>query len=112
MISSEVVLRSTDEVVEVAVVDPDHVRAELERAVEVGLVVDLDQAVEVEQPRLLVEQAEGVVVERADDQQHRVRAVDRGLVELVGVDDEVLAQDRQPAWRPAPRAGRRASRRS
>ena len=38
-----------------------------------------------------------VVVEGADDQQHRVGAVDRRLVELVGVDDEVLAQDRQVA---------------
>ena len=59
--------------------------------------MDLDQAVEVEAARLVVELAQLVVVEGADDQQHRVGAVDRRLVELVGVDDEVLAQDRQVA---------------
>ena len=51
-------------------------------------------------------------LERGDDQQHRVGAGGRRLVQLVGVDDEVLAQDRQRASPRAPRAGRRASRRS
>ena len=55
---------------------------------------------------------EVVGVERGDDQQDRVGAGRRRLVELVGVDDEVLAQDRQARSPRAPRAGRRASRRS
>ena len=38
---------------------------------------------------------EVVVVEGRDDQEDRVRAGDRRLVDLVGVDDEVLAEDRQ-----------------
>ena len=53
-----------------------------------------------------------LALERGDDQQDRVGAGDRRLVELVAVDDEVLAQDRQVASPRAPRAGRRASRRS
>jgi hypothetical protein len=62
--------------------------------------VDLDQAVEVEQPRLLVEQRQVLVLQRRDDQQHGVGTVHRRLVELVDVDDEVLLQDRQARRRP------------
>ena len=49
--------------------------------------------------RLAVQRAEVACVERGDDQQHRVGAGRRRLVHLVGVDDEVLAQDRQRAGR-------------
>ena len=64
------------------------------------LVVDLDEHVEVEIERRAVQRsASVVVVERGDDQQDRVGAGRRGLVDLVGVDDEVLAQDRQRAGR-------------
>ena len=59
----------------------------------------LDQAVEVDRARLLAQRAQVVVAEGGDDQQHRVGAVDRRLVELVGIDDEVLADDRQVAGR-------------
>ena len=38
-----------------------------------------------------------LVAQRGGDQQHRVGSVNRRLVELVGVDDEVLADDRQIA---------------
>ena len=83
MISSRVVSRSTSSVVEVAVVDPDHVAAELQRPLELGLVVDLDETIEIEQAGFLVEQPQIVVVERGDDQQDGVGSVDRRLVELV-----------------------------
>ena len=84
--------------VEVAVVDPDHLGVELKRALELAVVVDLDQAVEVEPPRLVVDRARARRrSSAADDQQHRVGAVDRGLVQLVRIDDEVLAEDRQLA---------------
>ncbi len=72
-----------------------------------SLVVDLDQAVEVEPAGLLVQRRQQLASSRArDDQQHGVGAVDRRLVELVGVDDEVLAQDRQVAGGARRRAGR------
>jgi hypothetical protein len=61
------------------------------------LVVDLDQAVEVQPAGLSVELRQAPVVEDASYQQHRVGPVHRRLVELVGIDDEVLAQDRQVA---------------
>ena len=61
--------------------------------------MDLDEDVEVEAERLAVQEREVVVVERGDDQQDRVGAGHRRLVDLVGVDDEVLAQDRQRAGR-------------
>ena len=68
----------------------------LQRALELALVVDLDEHVEVERARLARRaRARSSRLERGDDQQHRVGARGRGLVDLVGVDDEVLAQDRQ-----------------
>ena len=45
--------------------------------------------------RLAVQRGDPLGVERRDDQQQRVGARGRGLVDLIGVDDEVLAQDRQ-----------------
>ena len=111
--SSNVRSMSTREVGQVAVVDADHVGVELERDLELALVVDLDEHVEVERARLARAGASSSSrLERGDDQQDRVGAGGRRLVELVGVDDEVLAQDRQVASPRAPRAGRRASRRS
>ena len=98
------------EVRQVAVVDPEHVGLDLERGLELALVVDLDERVEVERARLVQQALELVQLERGDDQQDRVGAGRGGLVELVGVDDEVLAQDGQRRRRRAPRAGRRASR--
>ena len=71
----------------------------LERRLELLVVVDLDEAVEVELARLGVELLELVAARARDDQQHRVGAVGRRLVELVAVDDEVLAQDRQAGGR-------------
>ena len=59
--------------------------------------MDLDQAVEVEAPGLVVSSRQPVAVERGDDQQDGVRAGERRLVELVAVDDEVLLQDRELA---------------
>ena len=61
--------------------------------------MDLDEHVEVERERLAVQRGQVVVVERGDDEQDRVGAGHRRLVHLVGVDDEVLAQDRQRAGR-------------
>jgi hypothetical protein len=53
------------------------------RHLELVLVVDLDDHVEVERPRLAEQLGEEVDVERGDDQQDRVRAGGRGLVDLV-----------------------------
>ena len=80
---------------------------------ELLLVVDLDEHVEVERPAPRACSAPSALrLERGDDQQDRVGARGRGLVDLVRVDDEVLAQHGQVRGRRARRAGRRASRRS
>jgi hypothetical protein len=57
--------------------------------------VDLHDHVEVQRERLVVQRGELVGLQRGDDEQDRVGAGDRRLVHLVGVDHEVLAQDRQ-----------------
>ena len=58
--------------------------------------MDLDQAVEVESPGRMARRARSRF-ERPHDQQDGIGADRRRLVELVGVDDEILAQDRQVA---------------
>src|SRR3954470_6272289 len=83
------------EVAEVAVVEAEDVRVDVERALELLLVMDLDEHVEVEAARLLVQLVEVVVLERGDDQQDGVRAGGGRFVELIRVDDEVLAQHGQ-----------------
>ena len=84
----------------------------LERALELLVGVHLDERVEVELARLGEKLGELVGLERRDDQQHRVGAGDAASYELVAVDDEVLAQDRERRSPRARRAGRRATRRS
>ena len=83
--------------VEVAVVDAEHVRVELERRAPAprrrGYLHD---RVEVEAPsRARRARASSVRAQRADHEQHGVGAGHLRLVELVRVDREVLAQDRQ-----------------
>ena len=97
---------------EVAGVDADQLGAERDRALGLGLVVDLDQH---GQPQLaggVVEAAQLVVGQRGDDQQRQVGAGRPRLEQLVVGDDEVLAQQRVRRPRPAPRAGRRGCRRT
>ena len=77
---------------EVAVVDAEHVGLDLERGLQLALVVDLDERVEVQRGGLVQQVLQLRQLERGDDQQDRVGARRGRLVELVRVDDEVLAQ--------------------
>ena len=62
------------EVGEVSVVDAHDVGVDVERALELRVVVDLDEDVEVERPRLAVELEEVVGMQRRDDEQDGVGA--------------------------------------
>jgi len=97
---------------QVAVVDPDDLGLERKGALELARVVHLDEHVETECACGFVEGGEVGVGDRCDDQQCRVGAGEPGLEQLVAVDDEVLAQNRQSWSRRGPRAGRRANHRS
>src|SRR4051812_36104003 len=55
------------EVGEIAVVDPEHVGLDLQRGLELALVVDLDERVEVQRARLLQQLPEVGQLERGDD---------------------------------------------
>src|SRR5882672_2388085 len=80
--------------VQVAIVDADDGRVRVERRFELPLAVDLDQRGELELlagERDIVAQLD--LVEDADDEQGGVGQHDARLVELVLVDDEVLAED-------------------
>src|SRR5690606_9727082 len=79
---------------EVAGVDADDLGTGVDRALDLLLVVDLDERGEADGPGALDEGLQGRLVEGGDDQQREVGAVRAGLPELVGGDDEVLAQDR------------------
>ena len=62
---------------------PEHVGLDLERLLELALVVDLDERVEVQRRGLVQQLGQVLVVERGDDQQDRVGARGGRLVELV-----------------------------
>ena len=79
----------------VAVVDADDLGVGLERPVQFGLVVDLDQAVEIELEGLGAEVRKLPVIQHRHDQEHGVGTPGSGFEELVAVDDEILADHRQ-----------------
>ena len=59
------------------------------------LVVDLDQHVQAEVVRGLVERARGLVVDRRHDDEDAIGAPGARLQHLIGIEEEILAQDRQ-----------------
>ncbi len=78
---------------EVAVVDADDRRGEIEDAPGIGFVMDFDEAFEADALGEGGEGGKGIVIEDADDEEHGVGAHGGGFIDLVGVEDEVLAQD-------------------
>ncbi len=80
---------------EIAVVDADDGGGEIEDAPGVGFVVDFDEAFEADALGEGGEGGEGFVVEDADDEEHGVGAHGGGFVDLIGIEDEVLAEDRE-----------------
>ena len=80
---------------EVAGVDPDDVRAELDRALELRRVVRLDQRIEAELGRCGEQPAHALVVEVAQEQQHGVRAEPPQLLELRALGEEALGEQGQ-----------------
>ena len=79
---------------QVAVVDADDLRSGLRRGRHLGLVVDLHQALKSYVPRSVQHLPQLLCRQHRDDEQRRVRARGTGLVELVGVRQEVFAQRR------------------
>ena len=94
---------------QVAVVDADDLGAGGDGARDLVRVVGLDQRVEARGPRGREQRRERRVGERRDDEQDRVGARRSRLGDLVAVDDEVLAQDRQLAGRARGAPGRRGA---
>ena len=99
---------STSRVFRLRALTPISVGADGQRALDLVLVVHLDERGHPELAGLLVQVAQQRVVERGDDQQHQVGAGGAGLEHLVAGDDEVLAQHR--ASSTAARTARRSSR--
>ena len=79
---------------EVAGVDADDAAAGVEGALQLDLVVDLDQGRHAQALGALDQRDEGLLLERCDDEQGDVGAVRPALPQLVGRHDEVLAQQR------------------
>ncbi len=82
---------------QVAVVDADHRRRHLQRALQFVDVMHFHQHVHAQRQRQLGQRGQLGIVQRGDDQQDAVGAQHARLVHLVGVDDEILAQHRQRA---------------
>src|SRR4029077_3304491 len=71
------------EVIQIAVVDADHVGVDGQGGLELRFVVDLHDDVEVETTRLLVEAGEEISADGGHDQEHGVRAGPRGPLGVV-----------------------------
>src|SRR5262249_3595313 len=80
---------------QVAVIDTEHPHVVTERLLNVHAVVDFDQRVESHAVSDLQQVVEQWAVQDRGDQQDRVGAGVRGLVNLVLVEDEVFPQQRQ-----------------
>ena len=88
-------LKRSFERAQVAVVDAEHPHVVAERLLNVHAVVDFDQRVEAHAVSDLQQVVELRALQDRGDQQYRVGAGVRGLVNLVFVEDEVLTQQRQ-----------------
>ena len=93
--SRRVVSMSVLEGLEVAVVDPDQPVVDRQRAPELFLVVDLDKHVHPEFPREGGELPGPVVFESGHDQQDAIGPDRPRLGHLIGIESEILAQNRQ-----------------
>ena len=91
-------LRVGGEAAEVAVVDADHIHLGADVPQLVGR-VQLQEHLQPEPMRHVGQLATSVGRERGGDEQHGVGADDTRLIELVGVDDEVFAEDGQVGQR-------------
>src|SRR3954469_8179787 len=80
---------------QIAIVDADHRRAQLQCAIKLGAVVDLDQHVHAMGDGGVLELFCRGIIERRHDDQDAVGAVRAGLRHLVSVEHEILAQHRQ-----------------
>ena len=94
---SKVVWMSVSNVPEITVVDADERGAQHERPLQLLAVVDLGQDVHAERLGQARKFLEARVREARHDEEHAVRPQQARFVDLVGVDHEVLAQDRQGA---------------
>ncbi|OQC18656.1 MAG: hypothetical protein BWX70_03449 [Verrucomicrobia bacterium ADurb.Bin070] len=83
------------ETVEVAVIDADRCRAQCAGTCGILLVKNFGQDIQAERTGERVKGVQGVIVKNADDQQDGVRVQGGALVNLIGVDNEILAQHRQ-----------------
>ncbi len=88
------------EVGEVARIDPDHLGAECDRPLELGRVVRLDERVETELFRVRLQRGRTLVVEVAQEQEHRVRAGELRLEQLQLLGEEALREQRHVRCRP------------
>src|SRR5262249_22993405 len=79
---------------EISIVDAHEIGAGINRSHQLTIVVDLDQCVESETSRRPQKPDEFVLVERRDDQQHRISTGSPRLDELVFGDDEILSEER------------------
>ena len=85
---------------QVPVVDADEPGVQAERPIQFRLVVDLDEDIHAELLRRVHKFHRPAVVHRRHDEQNTVGAEDPRLDDLVGIQHEILAQDRQDDRRP------------
>ncbi len=81
---------------EIAVVDADQPGLQAQRPLELGAIMHLDEYVHPQRPGEARQLPRPAVLERGHDQEHAVGAERAAFDHLIGLEDEVLAQARQP----------------
>jgi hypothetical protein len=80
---------------EIAVVDADQLRFQLQRPLQLGFIVHLDQHVHAVTERDIFHVRHFGIGKRRDDQQDAIGAQGPGFDDLIGIDHEILADHRQ-----------------
>ena len=88
-------LKTDLEAAQIAVVDADQPPGQGQGPLQLRAVVDLDQDIQAQGQRQGVQVPQLGISQAGGDQQDAIRPQDPGLQHLVGVQDEVLADDRQ-----------------
>ncbi len=79
---------------QIAVIDTDDARAQSQRPVQFGLIMDFRHHVEAEPLGDLGTGAISIIIEDRENQEDRIRPEEAGLEDLIGIDDDVLGQNR------------------
>jgi len=92
LLEPERMLQINDKGAQVPIIDPDQSGTSLQDARQIGRLVQFDERGHPQVDRAIVQGAQLAIVETFGDQQDGIGAASTGFQQLIGIEDEVLAQ--------------------